>query len=262
MGRVLRRVPLDFDWPLEERWKGYLNPHYKDCRECPFCEGNGWSEFALHFYKQWYGYEPFDIAENGSTPYQWDEPAVLEFAKRNVERSPEYYGTGDRVVKREAERLAELKNRSMCYHLSLDDWEALKKDSRVRIKWSTPYEMNRAYISGLGHDSINCYIVLRHRCEKAGKPYLCDVCNEGRIWRSADHQAAFKAWEREDPPRGDGFQLWETVSEGSPVSPVFDSAEGLAAYLSEHNGWEYQYALDWINGPGWAPTFIMTGEPL
>jgi hypothetical protein len=31
-----------------------------------------------------------------------------------------------------------------------------------------------------------------------------------------------------DPPEGPGWQLWETTSEGSPISPVFKSPEDLA----------------------------------
>ena len=28
MGRELKRVPLDFDWPLNKPWEGFVNPHY------------------------------------------------------------------------------------------------------------------------------------------------------------------------------------------------------------------------------------------
>ena len=28
MGRELKRVPLDFQWPENKVWDGYLNPHY------------------------------------------------------------------------------------------------------------------------------------------------------------------------------------------------------------------------------------------
>jgi hypothetical protein len=34
-------------------------------------------------------------------------------------------------------------------------------------------------------------------------------------------------------PTGDGWQLWETTSEGSPVSPVFETAEALAGWCEE-----------------------------
>lgn len=33
-----------------------------------------------------------------------------------------------------------------------------------------------------------------------------------------------------DPPKGNGYQLWETTSEGSPISPVFKTIEALAKY--------------------------------
>lgn len=37
-----------------------------------------------------------------------------------------------------------------------------------------------------------------------------------------------------DPPIGEGFQLWETTSEGSPISPVFASVEELADWCTEN----------------------------
>lgn len=37
-----------------------------------------------------------------------------------------------------------------------------------------------------------------------------------------------------EPPTGDGFQLWETTSEGSPITPVFATLDELCAYAAEH----------------------------
>jgi hypothetical protein len=34
MGREIKRVLLDFDWPLKQVWSGYINPHYRDCPQC------------------------------------------------------------------------------------------------------------------------------------------------------------------------------------------------------------------------------------
>jgi hypothetical protein len=34
-------------------------------------------------------------------------------------------------------------------------------------------------------------------------------------------------------PEGDGWQMWETVSEGSPISPVFATPEELARWLAD-----------------------------
>ena len=34
-----------------------------------------------------------------------------------------------------------------------------------------------------------------------------------------------------DPPEGEGYQCWETCSEGSPISPVFLTLDGLLDWL-------------------------------
>jgi len=39
-----------------------------------------------------------------------------------------------------------------------------------------------------------------------------------------------QAWKPTEPPMGDGYQLWETTSEGSPISPVFSTPEALAEW--------------------------------
>lgn len=83
---------------------------------------------------------------------------------------------------------------------------------------------------------------------------------------------------RREPPEGEGWQVWETVSEeGSPVSPVFATAEGLALYLSEKgDSWHqeragrgipqgplptYEQALAFVKA-GWAPSAVFSGGRL
>ena len=39
MGREIKRVALDFDWPLDKVWGGYKNPFYRQCIDCPECGG-------------------------------------------------------------------------------------------------------------------------------------------------------------------------------------------------------------------------------
>jgi hypothetical protein len=41
MGRELKRVPLDFKWPEDKVWEGYLNPHYAKSHNCAVCAGSG-----------------------------------------------------------------------------------------------------------------------------------------------------------------------------------------------------------------------------
>lgn len=34
MGRMLKRVPLDFDYPINKVWEGYINPYKNSCEGC------------------------------------------------------------------------------------------------------------------------------------------------------------------------------------------------------------------------------------
>lgn len=52
---------------------------------------------------------------------------------------------------------------------------------------------------------------------------------EGYEWQPGWTEANNGAY---DPPAGDGWQLWETTTEGSPISPVFPTAEDLATWMA------------------------------
>ena len=60
-----------------------------------------------------------------------------------------------------------------------------------------------------------------------------------------------------DPATLTSYQVYENVSEGSPVSPVFDTAEDLATWL-KHEGWP-QEAIDSLLDVGHAPSFVSRG---
>lgn len=44
----------------------------------------------------------------------------------------------------------------------------------------------------------------------------------------------WKKYFKVDPPTGEGFQLWETTTEGAPVSPIFKTAEELADWCEDN----------------------------
>lgn len=73
----------------------------------------------------------------------------------------------------------------------------------------------------------------------------------GKVW------SGYQAAENVEPPTGDGWQLWETVSEGSPISPVFADADGLTVWMSDpdrgHEWVPESVARTFIEA-GWAPT--------
>lgn len=112
MGRQLRRVPIDFDWPIGETWKGFINPHYGACHDCEACEGSGYSPEAKHLQDKWYGKVDFDPSEKGSEPFTINSPAIRTFAERQCERSPEFYGSGKMAILWEAQRMSSLMNQS------------------------------------------------------------------------------------------------------------------------------------------------------
>jgi hypothetical protein len=285
MGRELKRVALDFDWPLNKTWKGFINDRPHTAVTCSDCEGTGYSKHAKHLSDQWYGKVPFDPAETGSKLLTVDSPPVRAFAERNVDGDGGGYyyraaGTRDRelAVRTEAQRLIELWNNMWMHHLNQADVDALIAEDRLcdlTSTWSkkdgwkkkenvvvTAEQVNAWGIGGMGHDSINSGICIEARCKREGQPYLCSKCNgDGSAWPSKAEEEFYDAWEETEPPAGEGYQIWETVSEGSPVSPVFASPEDLACWMvnndnsvtrdTTYGGW-----LKFIKGPGWAPSAI------
>lgn len=54
------------------------------------------------------------------------------------------------------------------------------------------------------------------------------ACPIGEIWESYLKKPCIA------PPTGDGFQLWENTSEGSPISPVFKTLDELCEWAAEN----------------------------
>jgi hypothetical protein len=61
-----------------------------------------------------------------------------------------------------------------------------------------------------------------------------------------------------DPATLTSYQVYENVSEGSPVSPVFDTTEDLLRWL-EQEGWP-QEAIDSLLDAKHAPSFVIPGQ--
>lgn len=296
MGRELKRVSLDFDWPLNIVWKGYVSPYRS--QECTVCGGSGYSPEARRLYDQWYGNASFDPAETGSEPLAPDTPAVWEFAKRNVERDALFYRQmhgsprAFDAIRMEAARLAEMWNRQWNHHLEQADVDALIAADRLwdftRVpltdehraivaekmrnggnSWlpfdngyrPTAAEVNEWAIRTTGHDSLNSWVCVTAKCQRLGVPERCEFCGgDGAIWFSERIKQLADAWyddERYGPPEGDGWQVWETVSEGSPISPVFTDADGVYRWLLQQ-GYSQPAALAFIDAQ-WAPSMVMVG---
>lgn len=319
MGRVIKRVALDFDWPLEKVWQGFINPYggSKCSHKCFVCNGTGLSRKAKAISDMWYNFDelPFDPTANGSTPFLPTHEVIMQRAIRNEEgRRFDRATPKDKYIEMEAQRLAHHYNKGWCHHLNQDDVNALveanrlfdftrcllkPKEEYIREKayylWEqagepeskdldfwleaeeyysgywlphnngyipTAKEVNDWSLYGMGHDAINSFVCLRNRCEKQNIEMNCPKClGECDIWDSPELKELCENWEKEEPPAGEGWQLWETVSEGSPISPVFADPMDLARWLNR-NRTERLSVNQWfkfITEEGWSPSAIISG---
>lgn len=224
MSREIRRVAEGFDWPLNKVWQGYLMP--AEIRGHP-CRGEN--------------------CDNGMT-----------------------------IVAGYIDHIAHLL-------LMLDD----DLDSQARGQQIHPWLAAIPCSSGkrvradarelgtglagreagfLGHDAIDRWAATQKIIQAAGLPEGWGTCPDckGSAWAYDDEEQerAAENWEPTEPPEGDWWQIWETVSEGSPVTPAFGTAEELAAHVSGDDPSKYAGTLAWITGPGWAPSMISTGSTL
>lgn len=250
MGRELKRVPLNFDWPIDEIWKGYINPYWKHHRTCEMCDGSGYSQKAKYIADQWYGDVQFDPNETGSEPFTFDMPEVRQIAKRNINIGIDIDPYYENRIRLEALRLCRHFNRQWSHHLSQEDVNVLAEELRLmdfthifdrENGWRrredgyipTAREVNIWSLSGFGHDSINRYICIEAKCNRLGIEVNCPYCNGGgNLWPSEEIKQAYEDWKDYDPPIGEGFQLWNTTTEGHPMSPVFSTLDELCEWCA------------------------------
>jgi hypothetical protein len=331
MGREVKRVSVDFDWPLNEVWEGFINPFYKFAEKCFQCDGSGYSSAAGKFYDQWYGYYFFDASDIGAEPLTIDSPhlraSVEKKIKYSMQRSEaegsfEYYTQGgkrsyEEAIIHEVERMFDLWKNSWSHQLCQADVDALVEAGRLCELTSRPnasFDFNKAIrdhayflwieagspesdglefwcaaekaysgywlpfpnyhptaeevnawsMVGIGHDSINAGVCVEARAKRQGFDLCCTKCDgEGSIWHPLTAKQQAEDWEPEQPPIGDAYQIWETVSEGSPISPAFLDPSDLATWMvandrSVTSDMTYDNWMNFILGDGWAPSMIMT----
>lgn len=278
MSRQIRRVPSGFGWPLNKVWEGFRQPEFLGMDECSAC-WSGYSDEAERYHRLWYGSWTFRPEDNGSTPYTPETPHVREFAEQQIARTPEYYGTGEAAIVREATRIAKLYNGCLSYHLNDEDVTALydsgamerltHRYNRETKEWEDVSEGIRLSAeqinilqSNMLTEPVGIWSFLKMKAEREGFNTSCWVCKgSGQSEKWKGQRKAAKKWKPTPPPKGKAWQLWETVSEGSPVSPAFDTPEELASWLVAKNGGSYDKTLEFVAGEGWAPSgIIANGE--
>lgn len=229
MGREIKRVPLDFDWPLDKTWQGFLTPDDLSVPDCGTCGGRGETTA-----RAWVGQiahllmvldDDLDAQARGRDLHPWLRDTGC--LARGVRPSADIREFGTGLAGRESGGFG---------HDGIDRWRAT--DALIRA-------------AGLDPDVW-------------GKCPTCD--GTGSIEAYPGQSAALEAWEGSGPPEGDGWQVWETVSEGSPITPVFATADELIDHLAtvgtvwdQRRGdgpWRRAAAESFVRS-GWAPSGVV-----
>jgi hypothetical protein len=231
MGREIKRVALDFDWPIGLTWKGYLNPYSP--QECKPCGGSGVNPATKKISDDWYKHLRTDGKDGWQHHLEQADVDVLVAANRLMDFT----------------------------HTWIPEGGWVRREDKYR---PTVAEVNAWSRRGMGHDSINQWVCTEAKAKRLGVYGKCSICDgKGHYWCDEKYEKLSEEWARIEPPAGDGWQVWQTVSEGGPVTPVFPTAEALIRHLAEHGdswderrgdgGWGMERAAAFV-GFGWAPS--------
>lgn len=209
MGRTCKRVPLDFSWPMKTLWIGYVNP-YKGV-DCPYCD-HGYSEKAQEIIAEVYPWKKGDetYAPNPYKPNTTYNP-----------HSKDHHMTQDEVdyfmEHRHKNTIAEVQ-RVMAERFPDADKVTPEIFSQLSLMlWDFTHDLH--------------WQMINYHSEKEGWDSSCPHCKgEGVLFLNDEIKRLHEEFRWQEPPTGEGYQMWEDTSEGSPISPVFKTAEELAEY--------------------------------
>jgi len=226
MGRILKRVPLDFKWPRKQVWKGYVNP-YRTI-ECKACEGSCLNDETKKINDEWYAFENAEYAPN---PFRPGSRYNVNAHSNNITQIEV-----EALVKEG--RLWDVMGSKYMYDDETDSWMVRADDKLIGCKKPeipTAEQVNEWNLRGMGHDGCNQWICVKARAKDLGVYGECEYCDgEGMFWFSDEIRDLYEKFSPVDPPSGEGFQMWENTSEGSPCSPVFKTFDELCEWCADN----------------------------
>lgn len=203
MSRDVKRVPEGFDWPMGQAWSGYLCPI--NPQTCNPCDGDGNNPETHQIAEDFYGFN--------RTGRRWVDAITQDEVQALVDRR----------------RLVDYT------HTWKQGSGWTRRDDEYIPSAHEINEANRT-VSFFGHDAINRLILIETRAKRLGVWGKCSGCGGiGQLFASDAQRKAYEEWEGTEPPEGEWYQMWETTSEGSPISPPCESPESLADWLAANN---------------------------
>lgn len=239
MSREIKRVALDFDYPYGRMiWKGYHNP-YKGLK-CQLCDGSGYSHEYKKLEDEWYS-------------IGWDSNLTQEDVQALID----------------ANRLWEFTR----VPLTEEHHRLLKETKKHWLPFNNGYiptakEVNEWSNNGIELDSCDRYVCCKAKLIRLGLPLYCPDCDgKGEFFPTDEYEKLHDNFVRIEPPVGEGYQLWSTTTEGTPLSPVFDTPEKLTQWLVDNNISTFAYNtatyeewLEFITNHQWCMDLVMTKD--
>jgi len=227
MGRELKRVPLNFEWPINKLWCGYINPH--KVHKCKHCDGSGESEDYRKLESKWYNWENEDRQPNPfKHGYSYNANAwchnLSQFDVDALIKADRLWDFTRIPINDEQKEIvkAKIEGGSNCWLPSSNGYTPTAK------------EVNEWSLKGIGHDAVNRWVCIKARLKVEKKSSKCPYCKgTGENWQHPKAKRLYNSWKPFNPPKGEGFQLWTTTSEGSPMTPVFSSLEDLCIFCED-----------------------------
>ena len=189
----IKRVPLDFDWPVGYVWHGYVNP-WPGPIGCEYCCETGLNDISLKLYRNFKRWAP-----------RLTEDETAQALRAGISEKD----------------LVQIRRRN---------WDDID-DSLIR-----------SYLTEIHAKSTEVW-------------GFCQVCNGKRtvpnpnpaIQQLYADVNLFEEWHPIEPPKGDGWQLWQIrETSGVPASVVYKLGVELARWCSTHFKSNYAGWLKWI----------------
>ena len=175
MGRTMKRVPMDFDWPVGRVWKGFLNP-YHGC-DCPWCYDEeqrgsyGFTKEYREYEKTWYGHYCGPYIQNPYNPDFRYCPSSKPYAMERWEY--------DFIVGHDGRLRKQL---FKCEKADVPPYEELKE---WLLRNHTRFDIDYIFVDIMGEEY----------CRRNSVQSTCPHCNgSGRVWQTDEVKRLHEEW--------------------------------------------------------------------